>query len=256
VTWGFLVVQQPPPRPGVGELSAPNVAFYYVLLGVYNGRADLQASFPVAYTNTTSLARLDSWAGEVVGGKFADIASPTLDPWGYAFDLFAVYEDRADLQTAFPNALESLSALQQLVNWAGGVVTGAFPDPSNATLQPYGYWYALLYLYDGRSDLQSAYPEAWGNVSNFTLLVNWAGGVVTQHYVDADNSTVTPFGYYYDLMMVYDGRTDLQVAYPDAFTNMTSYGGLLVWAKDVVTKVITDSAETDLAWYAAYYEAQ
>jgi len=169
--------------------------------------------------------------------------------------LYSVYENRGDLQYAFWNAFEDSSQYTLLVNWAGGVVTGAITDSNSSTLAPYAYYYALMYVYDGRADLQSVFPGAFTDSAQYTLLVNWAGGVVTNSFVDSDQATLTPFGYYYALMVVYDGRADLQAAFPSAFTNATSYQHLLTWAKNVVTPLFPDSAYHTLLPFKASYEA-
>jgi len=115
---------------------------------------------------------------------------------------------------------------------------------------------SLLYsVYENRSDLQTAFPGAFTDFTQYTLLVNWAGGVVTSSFVDSSQSTLTPFGYYYALMYVYDGRSDLQAVYPNAFTNGTSYQHLLTWAKNVVTPLFPDSAYATLLPFKASYEA-
>jgi hypothetical protein len=169
--------------------------------------------------------------------------------------LYSVYENRGDLQYAFWNAFQDSSQYTLLVNWAGGVVTGAITDSNSSTLAPYAYYYALMYVYDGRADLQSVFPGAFTDFAQYTLLVNWAGGVVTHSFVDSDQATLTPFGYYYALMYVYDGRADLQAAFPSAFTNATSYQHLLTWAKNVVTPLFPDSAYHTLLPFKASYEA-
>lgn len=258
VTWASEVVRGEFLDFAYAELAAPEVGYYLVLLGIYNSRSDLQVGFPNAYTNVTSYGRLLWWADKVTADEqFVDSAYTTLLPWAFAYDLFGLYENRSDLQTAFPNALTNATEETQLVNWAGGVVDSAIADSSDWDLLPNSYWYVLMYVYDGRSDLQAAYPNAWGNATSYTRLVNWAGGVVTDQYIDADNTTLNTTGYtgyIYDLLMVYDGRADLQAAYPNAYSNSTSYANLLAWAEKVVEKVDNDSAYTVLQDFAPYYE--
>jgi len=110
-------------------------------------------------------------------------------------------------------------------------------------------------VYDGRADLQAAFPEAFTNLTNYTLLVNWAGWVVNQSWVDSAYAKLFPLGYYYALLKVYDGRSDLQAAYPGAFTNGTSYQSLLDWASGVVTGEIKDPSNSTLSKFASEYES-
>jgi hypothetical protein len=195
-----------------------------------------------------------NWAGEVVNGSFSDSSRTTLAPFGAFYALMYTYDGRTDLQAAFPQAYTNSTNYTGLLDWAGEVVNGSFADSANATLQPFGYYYALMYLYDGRSDLQAAFPDAFTNFGSFTGLVNWAGEVVNGSFVDSDLSTVHPFGYYYALMYVYDGRSDLQAAFPDAFTTGSSYQGLLIWADDVANlELFVDASYSTLEPYAAEY---
>ena len=254
VGWASEVVSGQVVDPAYDQLAAPDVGYYYALMGVYNARADVQAAFPNATTDPTSYQSLLWWAGQVVAGTFPDSARTTLDPWAAAYDLFAVYVSRPDLQSAFPYAPFNLTSASALVDWAGGVVLESYPDSALATLTPYGYWYVLLMVYNGRSDLQSAFPGVWSNESAFVDLANWAGAAVNGTFYDSSQSTLAPFGYWYVLMWVYNGRADLQVAFPDAASNGSSYQALLVWANDVVTAVFSDSSYSTLLPYASQYE--
>ena len=229
--------------------------YYYALMGTYNGRADLEAAFPGAYTNWTSYVGLVNWAGAVVTGQFPDEAKPILSVFGYYYDLMGVYDGRVDLQSAFPNAFSNATSYRSLLDWAGEVVTGAFSDSASVTLASYGYYYALMMVYDGRGDLQVAYPNAGSDWASYVGLVSWAGAVVNRTVVDSAASELTPFGYYYALMWVYDGRGDLQAAYPTAFTDGGTYQELIDWARAVVLGQFSDSAYGTLYPFAASYEA-
>ncbi|MGA8711215.1 MAG: hypothetical protein WB786_08340 [Thermoplasmata archaeon] len=243
-----VAVTMTPVAPG-------GVAAIAELFTVYNDRPDLQAAFPDVSSNLTSYLGLVNWAGGVVTGEWTDSARTQLAPFGYYYALMLVYDGRSDLQAAFPDAFTSLGSYTLLVNWAGGVATGAWTDSASLTLAPFGYYYALILVYDGRSDLQAAFPDALTSLANFTQLVNWAGNVVNGTISDSAASTLTPFGYYYALMMIYDSRSDLQAAYPSSFTDGTSYQGLLTWAKGVVTGAYEDSAYSTLEPFAASYIA-
>jgi hypothetical protein len=108
--------------------------------------------------------------------------------------------------------------------------------------------------YNLRTDLESAFPNAYSSWSSYTNLVSWAGGVVTHQWVDSSISSLNNYGYYCDLMMVYNQRPDLQTAFPDAYASQAYYQSLVNWANGVVTKAWTDSSYNLLYYYASYYE--
>jgi len=114
-----------------------------------------------------------------------------------------------------------------------------------------------MYTYNQSPDLQTAIPNVYTSQSQYENLVNWAGGVVTGQISDGRLSTLNTYGYWYDLMMVYNQRPDLQAALPNVYTSPTQYQSLINWANNVVTGVITpqDGAYTYLNYYASYYEA-
>ncbi|MGA8711213.1 MAG: hypothetical protein WB786_08330 [Thermoplasmata archaeon] len=235
---------------GPGGLVIGAIAELYA---VYDQRPDLQTLFPDANGSFANFTELVSWAGSVVDGQISDLNYTTLAPYGFWYTLMATYNDRADLRAAFPNAYGVWTTFGQLVDWAGNAVNDSFADSSASTLAPFGPWYALMLTYNNRSDLQTAFPDALTNLTNWTLLVNWAGGVVMGEWNDSANSTLQKFGYYYDLMTIYDNRSDLQAAFPDAFTNWDSEGGLLWWAGAVVNGTISDSANATLQPFGYFY---
>jgi hypothetical protein len=231
------------------QVLAP-FGYWYVLMATYNARPDLQAAFPSAYSNFTSYQELVRWAGGVVTGG-SDSYYPVLAPFGYWYVLMATYNGRPDLQAAFPVAYTNFPSYAGLISWAGEVVSGA-PDSSYAALAPFGYWYALMEVYNYRSDLQSSFPGALSNFASFAKLVNWAGWVSD---TDSDIAylTLAPFGYYYNMMYVYDGRLDLQTAFPNAYTNWGSEVGLASWSGAVVNGTIRDSSEPTLQPYGYWF---
>ena len=166
-------------------LGAPDIAYDYILLGLYDVRSDLQTVYPAAYTNWTSYVGLLAWAGEVVMGQFVDSSNSTLSRWGYSYDLMSVLYGRADLQATFSGPTTSLSGYESLVNWAGGVVTNSFVDSDAPKLSPFGYYYALMFVYDDRSDLQTAFPNAFSNNASYQALLGWAKGVVLGDFTDS-----------------------------------------------------------------------
>jgi len=103
------------------------------------------------------------------------------------------------------------------------------------------------------------YPNAYSSLSSYTSLISWAGRVVTDQITPQDGSygLLNTYGYWYDLMMVYNMRPDLQAAFPNAYTSQTQYQNLINWANEVVTGVITptDGAIVYLKYYAPFYEA-
>jgi len=229
--------------PGV-ELST--------LLSVYNSRSDLQSLFPEAAGG--NYVNLVNWASCNVNRCFSDGDYSVLATYGYWYTLMSVYNGRSDLQGLFPNAYSSSTSYVSLVSWAGGVVTQAWVDGSYSTLRSYGYWYDLMMVYNHRSDLQSLFPNAYGNQNSYVGLVSWAGGVVTQQWVDGDYALLNQYGYWYDLMMVYNQRSDLQSAYPGAYTNYASYVNLLHWAKGVVDRSWSDGSYTTLLPFKSTYD--
>jgi hypothetical protein len=231
--------------------------YWYVLMATYNQRSDLQAAFSQPYTSDTDFAGLVDWAATVVSGDVTtDSAYSALAPYGYWYSLMATYNERPDLQAAFPAATSNFTTFTELVSWASDVVTGQWTDSAYDLLAPFGYWYALMATYNDRSDLQITFPDAYANLGSYSELVQWAGAVVTDAYPDGASSTLSPFGYYYDLFTVYDGRVDLLAAFPDAFTNWESQVALESWAGAVVNGTFADSSQTTLAafgyWYVLY----
>ncbi len=109
-----------------------------------------------------------------------------------------------------------------------------------------------VYLSD--SALQTAYPNVQTSMASFESLVNWAGSVVRGGTSDPNNVTLVPYGYWYDLMSVYDQRGDLQYAFVNAFTVQANYTALLSWAGQVVTNVYPDGDSGLLASYGYYYD--
>ncbi len=240
---------------GAGEQGV-DAAPISTLLAWYGTSPALEALLPEADSNFTNFTELVEWAWSVVSGTTASPAYPTLAPYGYWYALMGLYWSRPDLQASYPNVLEDPAEFAILVNWAGEVLNNTFADSSAAALRPYGAWYELLWTYDGRTDLQYYFPDAFDNETNFTGLVDWAGWVVTDGFSDSAASTLAPFGAFYDLELVYDSRTDLQLAFPDAFGNETSYAALLDWAGQVGISAFSDSDSAMLApfdyWYVLY----
>jgi len=238
-----------------GRPSLMPFAYWYVMMGTYSSRGDLQTAFPNAYYSMSTYTSLINWAGGVVGQKWADSSYSTLAPFGYWYTLMSVYNQRGDLQSAFPDAYASPSSYQTLINWAGGVVTKQWSDNSYSTLSPYGYYYTLAMVYISRADLQSAFPNAYSSWPSYVSLVNWAGGVVTQQWSDSSYGTLNTYGYWYDLVMTYNTRPDLQTAFPNVYTSQTAFQNLVNWANGVVTKAWPDSSYNNLSYYASWYEA-
>jgi len=170
-----------------------------------------------------------------------------------ATELLSVYNSRADLQAAFPNATMNVTSFSKLVSWANGVVSDQWVDGSYSLLAPYGYYYVLMATYNVRADLQSAYPNAYTSSSHFDSLVSWAGGVIAGSSPDGAYSSFVQYGYWYSLMTVYNSRSDLKSAFPHVYSNATTFAELVDWAGSVVTGTSTDGAYPTLAPFGYYY---
>jgi len=251
VNWAYGVVTQQWTDSGYNALAP--YAYWFALMYTYNQRPDLQKGFPNAYVSAVSYQALVSWAKGVSTQEWSDSSYGSLQPFAYWYTLLGTYSSRPDLQSAFPNAYYSHDGYLSLVNWAGGVVTQQWTDGSYATLSPYGFYYALASTYDTRADLQAAFPNAYSSWSGYTSLVNWAGGVVTKQWTDGSYGALNNYGYWYDLMMTYNQRPDLQAAFPGAYTSQASFQNLLNWAHGVVTKQWADSSYDNLVIYASFY---
>jgi hypothetical protein len=233
--------------------AGPVVAAVEALYTVYEQNAELRTELPDANGSLVAFEGLVSWAGSIVDGSASNSAYAALAPYGFWYTLLSVYNSRVDLQSLYGAAYTSWSNFTGLVTWAGEVVNGSFADSSRSTLEPFAPWYVLMETYNARPDLQSAFPGAYTNLTNYSRLVNWAGGVVTGAFADSDAATLTPFGYSYALMLVYDGRADLQSAFPDAFSNEGSYQGLVAWAGAVVNGSFVDSSQSTLLPFGYWY---
>ncbi len=232
-----------------GGAAIPN------LYGVYLTDSALQTAYPNVQTSMASFESLVNWAGSVVRGGTSDPNNVTLVPYGYWFDLMSVYDQRGDLQYAFPNAFTVQANYTELLSWAGQVVTNAFSDGDSGLLASYGYYYDLAYVYNSRGDLQAAFPNALTTPSEWNALLIWAGEVATNAFTDSSASTLAPYNYYYVLAFVYNSRGDLQAAYPNALTSGASWAELVTWAQNVVNHKFPDSSYATLLPYAAEYNA-
>jgi hypothetical protein len=154
-----------------------------------------------------------------------------------------VFYNRSDLPDVFDEAACRVNGMQGLALSADGQfetlqteVGVSSGDLSNllgwafrhgitedSRLTPFAAIYALMEVYNGRPDLQAAFPEA-ANGANLTRLFGWA----FRHGITED-SRLTPFAAIYALMEVYNGRPDLQAAFPEA-ANGANLTNLLAWA--------------------------
>jgi hypothetical protein len=226
---------------------------WYAVMASYSERPDLQTAFPDAFTNQTNFTELVGWAYDVVTGISADAAYPSLAPFGYWYALMSWYDDRSDLQSAFPVAFTDFGSYTGLVAWAAGVVSGASPDGAESALQPFGYYYSVMAVYNYRADLQAVFPDAYTNFADYTQLVQWAGSVVTGVFTDGADAILSPYGYFYDLMNIYDARIDLLDAFPNAFTNWGSGEALFEWAGEVVNESVSDASQATLEPFGYWY---
>jgi len=180
--------------------SLNDSGYWYTLMNTYNGRPDLLAAYPNVYSNslTSDYQKLITWAGGVVTQKWTDSSYASLSHYGYWYDLLMTYNQRLDLQAAYPSAYSSMASYQNLVNWAGGVVTQQYTDSSYSQLNTYGYWYDLMNTYNNRPDLQAAYPNAYTSQPQYQTLINWANGVVTHAWTDTSVTNLSYYASYYE----------------------------------------------------------
>jgi len=208
-TNGATVVVGAPDEPAVDDMGAGNVYVFDALTGLiqdhYYGPAQHvggQFGWSVAEDANRVVAGAPEQGGPPYGPGSAfvlTLETPPLEPAAdYRATLMGVYYDRADLQAAFPNVTSNFSEYEQLVNWAGEVVSGAFPDASAATLAPYGYYYTLMLVYDHRADLQAAFPNAYNSSASYEGLLSWAKNVVLHAPADPSYSILLPFATYYE----------------------------------------------------------
>ena len=203
------------------------------LLRIYHARPDLQAAYPEAGSgDMTGLVR---WAWQYGTTDYpADPNGPhaVLGPHAHTYALLSIYDARADLQAAYPEA--GSGDMTGLVRWAWQYGTTDYPaDPNgpHAVLGPHAHTYALLSIYDARADLQAAYPEAGSG--DMTGLVRWAWQYGTTDYPADPNgphAVLGPHAHTYALLSIYDARADLQAAYPEVVAG--DHAALTVWARD------------------------
>jgi hypothetical protein len=102
-----------------------------------------------------------------------------------------LYDCRPDLQSTFPEVKQG--NYRNLVNWAWRVVNRQVNDSAYDRLAPYGYWYALMMVYDSRPDLQTAFPNAYTSPVSYQNLLCWAKGVAEQKTQDAAFDILAPY---------------------------------------------------------------
>lgn len=124
--------------------------------------------------------------------------------------LLLIYESRADLRAAFPEAAGW--DLRRLIDWACRAARGDHRDGAEDALRPFLDWFTahsvdlgermtnpefqpavrtLLLLYESRPDLRAAFPEAGGQ--DFKRLIEWACRVAREETADPSAVTLRPF---------------------------------------------------------------
>jgi hypothetical protein len=174
----------------------------------FSRRAQLSFNY-VAWRNNFKWATLEGliWDNEYF--HIAEHLSPVKPLRDALTTLLEIYDRRADLQKAFPEA--GTREYPNLVRWALGTAEGRWEDADQAALQKHRQSYQfvadsgelayLISLYDIRPDLQAAFPEV--KQGNYGRLVGWASGVVN-HLIDDDYYQILqPYGYWYTLMTVF-----------------------------------------------------
>jgi glycosyltransferase involved in cell wall biosynthesis len=106
-------------------------------------------------------------------------------------DLIALYDFRYDLQAAFPEVKQG--NYRNLVDWGWRVVNRQVNDSAYDQLAPFGYWYALMMVYDSRPDLQTAFPNAYTSPAVYHDLLCWANGVADRRWQDSAYATLEPY---------------------------------------------------------------
>ena len=110
-----------------------------------------------------------------------------LPPWGSH-----LFGDRARAPDGFP-----ASRSERRVRVA--LPAGA-PDEAKPILSVFGYYYALMWVYDGRGDLQAAYPTAFTDGGTYQELIDWARAVVLGQFSDSAYGTLYPFAASYEAL--------------------------------------------------------
>jgi hypothetical protein len=222
------------------EAQLGSYGYLYTLSDVYNNRPDLQSAYPEVTTG--DFENLISWAAKW-GITTDSSASAILGQYGHIYNLLNVYFNRLDLRVAYPQVENG--DLTSLIGWAA--TWGSQTDAARSSLGSHGHLYALLSVYYSRSDLMNVYPGAVGSPPTFQRLVYWAAkwGITT----DSAKSTLGRYDHFYVLLNVYNGRQDLQNVYPGAWGSLTAFQGLIDWAGR--WGISTDSAKSTLQPYAA-----
>ncbi len=203
------------------------------LLGIYYARPDLQAAYPEAASG--DMAGLIGWAwqyGTVDYPNDPNGPHAVLGPHAHTYALMHIWNQRPDLQAAYPEAASGDMA--GLIGWAWQYGTVDYPNDPNgphAVLGPHAHTYALITIYDVRPDLRTAYPEAVAG--DRAALTVWARDWGISDYPNDPNgphAVLGPHAHTYALITIYDVRPDLRTAYPEAVAG--DHAGLSKWARD------------------------
>lgn len=185
------------------------------LMIIFHQRPDLKSAFGEAIDG--NLRGLLSWASYAGTSEYPSI----LKEYGHLYDLMKIYDERSDLRTAYPEANNAVNTAH-LYEWAENYGVTEYKQ----SLAKYDHIYNLVTVYYSRPDLQSAYTEA-SNGNNLSGLLRWAGEYGTSEHKEK----LGKYDHIYDLMRIYQGRSDLQSAFPEA-ANGNDLTNLLVWASN------------------------
>jgi hypothetical protein len=235
----YFIYRVPKDTSFVGPILS--TAAMNVLLGVYESRPDLKNAYPSVTTEWSTQNALIRWAATY--GIRTDSAQPQLGRYGYLYVLADVYNDRSDLQVAYPEVMNG--NLRNIISWAAKY--GITIDSARQRLGNYGHVYVLLNIYGNRIDLRAAYPQVENG--DLTGIIDWAVryGIST----DSAKSTLEVYAPQLVLLWVYNLRHDLQQVMPAAFS-YPMFQSLINWAAQY--GVTIDSAKTTLQPYATWYQ--
>ena len=190
------------------------------------GTTDGNGDFTVEITITGTTAAITATATDAVGNT-SDASTAVNVTTGvsselplHVTDLLSVYDARPDLQDAFPNVDSSTGTdMNALLRWAG-----VFGVSEDSTLAAHDAVYDTMWVFFFRSDISTAFPEA-NNGADVTRLLSWA----STDGVAEEPAILGPHQEVYDLMRVYNERSDVAGAFPEAL-DAQNMDNLFTWA--------------------------
>src|SRR3989442_14262083 len=216
-----------------------------VLLSIWKERSDLQISYPeAAQGNLTNLNRWATTKGWDQDTRLSVLTPPSTVP-SYLNDvLLSIWKERSDLQKSYPEAAQG--NLTNLNRWA--TTKGWDQDKRLAVLIPTGKVPSylndiLLSIWQDRRDLQKAYPEvAYGNLDNLKKWATTFGWNEDYRLAVLIPPGKIPSYLNHVLLLIWNERSDLQKAYPEAakndLTNLKNWATTTGWNQDIRLAVL------------------